>query len=53
VVGVGNGPNDVDFLEWVGWSVAVAPLDQELGRAVDEVIEAPDLASWITRHFRL
>ena len=38
-VAVGNGPNDVDMLEWAGLGIAVAATPQEVIAAADWVID--------------
>jgi phosphoserine phosphatase len=42
-IALGDGPSDVKMFEQVGWSVAVAPSDERVGRAASFSLPEPDL----------
>jgi phosphoserine phosphatase len=42
-IALGDGPSDVKMFERVGWSVAVAPSDEQVRRAASFTLPEPDL----------
>ena len=56
VVGFGDSENDIEFLETVGYAVAVGNAGEEVKRIANEVIGSSDadgVAQWIEKHLSL